>query len=313
MGLLWSMRPADRRLQPERASLLPPDAGLSVRFDILAGGRRVATTTALRRNSAETVTSRTLTLEREGFVGSFYVGPSTKPGPALLLLGGSEGGLTGQHTGPLFASHGFPTLALAYFGEPGLPSELMNIPLEYFVPALGWLRGQPGVDPERIFVLGVSRGSEAALLLGARYPELVYGVVGYVLSSVVNPSPLDRISPAWTHEGKPVPFDVIPVERIKGPVFLVSAVEDQLWPSSTYASAIVARLKAHGRSDVVSLTYGHAGHGVGTAVPFLPMATVVPSRRYGTVLDLGGTRAGDSRARADSWPKLLRYLEQARR
>ena len=49
----------------------------------------------------------------------------------------------------LFASHGIATLSLGYFGEPGLPTQLKNIPLEYFETVLQWLSTQPGVDPQR--------------------------------------------------------------------------------------------------------------------------------------------------------------------
>src|SRR2546423_12920781 len=82
------------------------------------------------------------------------------------------------------APHCSPTLAIAYFGAAGLPQTLSNIPLEYFVKALSWLRSQPGVDPAHLFTYGVSRGSEAALLLGALYPDLVRGVIALVPSDV---------------------------------------------------------------------------------------------------------------------------------
>ena len=95
----------------------------------------------------------------------------------MLVFGGSDGGLSGTLVAALLAAHGYPALALAYFNAPGLPAQLSDIPLEYFATALRWLRAQPQVDPRHVLTLGVSRGSEAALLLGAYYQRLVDGVI----------------------------------------------------------------------------------------------------------------------------------------
>jgi dienelactone hydrolase len=113
--------------------------------------------------------------------------------------------LGGVVASALLADHGAAALALAYFKEPSLPKKLRNVPLEYFQKALKRLRSAPNVDPKRIFVMGGSRGGEAALLIGATYPRLVHGVIALVPSNVVNSSP-DGRSPAWTLHGEPVPF-----------------------------------------------------------------------------------------------------------
>ena len=49
---------------------------------------------------------------------------------AVLVFGGSEGGLATSLLAARFAADGYPALALAYFREPGLPQTLTNIPLE---------------------------------------------------------------------------------------------------------------------------------------------------------------------------------------
>ena len=114
------------------------------------------------------------------------------------------------------------------------------------------------------------RGGEGALLLGTVYPELIHGVVSYVGGSVAGVSYPSGDTAAWTLEGKPVPFtdpdNVIPVERISGPIFLVAGVDDLLWPSAIYAAEVVARLREHQRGDYTSLVYQRAGHLV--ASPF---------------------------------------------
>jgi hypothetical protein len=51
---------------------------------------------------------------------------------------------------PLLALHGYATLALAYFGLPGLPRGLVNIPLEYFGKAIAHVRA--AIAPRNDFV-----------------------------------------------------------------------------------------------------------------------------------------------------------------
>ena len=64
--------------------------------------------------------------------------------PALLVVGGSEGG-TPVRRAAWLASHGYVALALAYFHAPGLPDQLRDIPLEYFGHSLSWLAQRPEV------------------------------------------------------------------------------------------------------------------------------------------------------------------------
>ena len=125
-----------------------------------------------RRLVGPDVRVRSQTLAGPGFIGVFCSSP-VKRGPGILVLGGSEGGLAGEFLCRMLASHGYPTLALAYFGLPGLPPSLSGIRLEYFARALGWLGRQQGVDPEKVVVMGTSRGGEASLILGSIYPKLV--------------------------------------------------------------------------------------------------------------------------------------------
>lgn len=159
----------------------------------------------------------------------------------------------------VIAGYGYPVLALAYFNAPGLPDTLANVRLEYFRDALQWMAAQPDVDGKHLIIDGASRGGEAALLIGTTFPNLVGGVIAAVPSSnVVCGYPLCS-EPAWTLGGKPVPFTresgVIPpnddpraeiaVERIRGPVLLSCGELDQIWPSCTYAKAVVSRRSMH--------------------------------------------------------------------
>jgi hypothetical protein len=155
----------------------------SLRVEVLANGGLLASRAIRRR--LPNVEQRTLVVARAGFYGRYYAPPARHArGVPVLVFGGSEGGLSFPLLASVLALHGHPTLALAYFNAPGLPQTLSRIPLEYFARAIRWLRDRPKVGGRRIAVIGVSRGSEAAQLLGVHYPSLVGAVVATVPSKL---------------------------------------------------------------------------------------------------------------------------------
>ena len=311
-------------------------------FTAEANGEVIATGAILRRAVAADV--RVVPVRERGLVGVAYYPPGPERRPAIIVLPGSGGGIpgTGSFVGGL-ASRGYVVLALAYFNAEGLPPLLQNIPLEYFLTAVEWLKAQASVDPAAVGVLGTSRGGELALLLGATYPSAFRAVVANVPSSVIWPG-LSDDSPAaaWTLEGKPlvsVPgrftradLDLsgrqrflkrmndraalaraaIPVERIGSPLLMFSGKDDQLWPSDVFAAQVVERLKAHKfKYPVEHYSYENAGHGI--ARPYVPTANVQRVRPHPISKRpnrSGGTPEGQARANVDAWQKLLGFLDK---
>ncbi len=104
----------------------------------------------------------------------------------------------------------------------------------------------------------------------------------------------------------------IAVERIKGPVMLISGRDDGLWPSARFAELVEERLAAAKHPYAVAhLCYGDAGHAIG--YPHVP--TTVLARAHpvsGVELAYGGTAEGNARAGAKSWPAVLEFLDAAR-
>ncbi|MEP6648617.1 MAG: acyl-CoA thioesterase/bile acid-CoA:amino acid N-acyltransferase family protein [Lapillicoccus sp.] len=248
----------------------------------------------------------------------------TAPVPGVVVVGGSEGGDdTAVLKAALLAARGFPALALAYFHAPGLPDTLENVPLEYFVTGTGLLAQQPGVDKNRIVMWGSSRGSEAALLAAANFPDVVHAVIGSVPASEAFGGLPNGSLPAWTLGGKPVEpapnsdFTepdpgapaAIPVERIRGPLLLICGGKDTIWPSCTNVDAIRQRLTQHSvtRTPTV-LSYPDAGHYVGIALPYFPSTQMSGKTASGVQVSPGGTYQADAAGRADAWPKLLEFL-----
>ncbi|HYX45065.1 MAG TPA: acyl-CoA thioesterase/BAAT N-terminal domain-containing protein, partial [Acidimicrobiales bacterium] len=111
--------------------------------------------------------------------------PARRPAPGVVVLGGSEGGRRpALGTAALLAGHGLAALALAYFGEAGLPPTLVEVPVEAVGRALDRLAAHPAVSGRALGIVGSSRGGELALLAAATFP-LVGAVVGWAASAVL--------------------------------------------------------------------------------------------------------------------------------
>lgn len=267
-------------------------------------------------------------IDGSGLVGDFYCSREVTNKFGILLLGGSGGGKPNGYLKEFFATNGYPTLALAYFKEKGLPESLQLIPLEYFTKAIEWMEHNEKIPSGRIVVVGASRGAELALLLASTNPK-IRGVIALSPSSVVwNGMPKELpILPcsSWTLGGKPVPFmpydsrtaiapsdmhDIyktfqvdltkkeavenaaIKVERIQGPVLLASGHDDEIWPAEEMADAICSRLKGKRfKYKYENLKYKNAGHTL--------------DERW----MIGGTFDGNKEARIDLGNQLLAFLK----
>lgn len=309
MGLFELMTPAGGTRLPYFVAGGPLDVSLRA----TAGGRTVAEATAHRVGAQDAgVRVRELRPAPDGIYGTLYLPADTSVRrPALVVFGGSEGGLGTGPAAALLAAHGYPALALAYFGEPGLPATLRDVPLEYFAKALTLLRAQPGVDPDHVLVQGTSRGGEGALLVGATYPALVNGVVAGVPSNRAERTPfVAAVFSAWTVRGRPVPPGTeIPVERIRGPVLMNCGGQDGIWPSCPQVDAVALRLKQHHfRYPVTALEYPDGGHSVGGFSTFYTSWTDAALDPNSRGLTPGGTLPATLAGVADSHAKLLALL-----
>ena len=292
-------------------------------------------------------------IHEDGIVGTLFTPPERGPHGLVVVLSGSGGGLM-EARASLFAAHGYAALALGYFGAPGLPPTISQIPLEYFERALHWARRT--LAPDFVAVAGVSRGGELSLLLGSTMPELIDAVIAYVPSSVTNgvlnagrPGE-HRHAPAWSWRGRNLPvlaqdnpradwalFDDAPapkrqtpaflaaledtqavsrssiaVERIGGPVMLVSGRDDALWPSARFGELIAQRLEAARHPHpVVHLSYEDAGHVI--TYPHAPTTMLARPHPVSRIdIAFGGTAAGNAFACEQSWPAVLAFLTAAR-
>jgi len=150
-------------------------------------------------------------LEKDGMRGFLYHPAEGGPFPGVMILGGSNGGLY-EWLAQSFASYGYAALTIAYFQYPGLPAELVEIPLEYFMRATAWLKEQPKVAPGRLGLVGGSKGGELALLLASRIHDFK-AVVAWTPAAHVWEGMSQKFFAAdykpissWSFNGRPLPF-----------------------------------------------------------------------------------------------------------
>ena len=266
-----------------------------------------------------------------------YPEDSTAPSPAVLVLGGSDGGREwASNMARSLAAKGYVALGETYFAGSGdgLSRQLVAVPVERLIAGIDRLASDPRVDSDRIAVIGFSKGAEASLLLASVDPRI---------RAVVAASPSDRLwqgidreggarAPSWTMAGQPldyVPFapcdacahliDLyrhsrdaaspqaarIPVETIRAPILLLVSGADRVWPSRDMALAIQRDRAVH-RSGFASaiVDYTEAGHFL------LNGDTPAPEEADGLAAFGGGTAAGLVAARQASWTRVVEFLDR---
>ena len=276
-----------------------------------------------------------------GLVGALYLPEKQGPHPLVITLGGFRGGFNESRAEKL-SSYGFATLSLAYFGCPGLPSSLEEIPLEYCEKAIDWVSTRSFIDPNRISLWGISRGAELSLILGSLIPNRLSAIAATVPSSAIYGS-IQSAAPAWTYRGRPpgpsAPFpllrlnsqigqtaesalaltpyflegmkdraafaaSLIPVEKIDCPLLLVSGEDDQMWPSSIFCEQIVTRL--HEKCSSISsihLSYPGAGHGIPSSEEIIELHPIAK-----IWFAFGGNPRDNAHAKIDSWEKTVQFF-----
>jgi dienelactone hydrolase len=335
-GLWWS---AQSEGEPEPSNLDPIDVTLTATTNV---ERVQSTITRLPVDPGVHIS----TVSDDGLVGMYFRPEGDGPFPSVLVVGGSAGGFSGADTtAALLASRGFASLALAYFGLPGLPAGLAEVPLEYFAVGIHWLSARPEVKG-RVAVMGRSRGGELALLLAATFPQ-VGAVVAQSPSGVAWGSFGPGSGPdvaAWTFAGRAVPWlpseegpaweevyksrplvctpgvladlsDVeavrraeIEIERATCPILMISGEDDALWPSTTMTELVEKRAQRLGFiHSLVHLRFPDAGH-LCSLPPGRPSPLVSEHPVDHELLAFGGSREGNAASQAKSWSETLTFL-----
>jgi len=282
-------------------------------------------------------------IRKNGIYGYGYYPKTQAIDTAVVLFSGSGGGL-GEGRASLYASRGITCFSIPYFRHEGLPQTLENIPLEYFPKAINHLKENYNI--EKFVAIGTSRGGELVLLLASLFPKLFQGIIAIVPSSAIYGGMPDLTKPAWLYQEQPLPIAPFPtgedllnvvdiskpvgmtpfilqtmkdkidafttagieVERITCPIQLISAMDDQMWPSTEYCNQILTRLKAHNKDHLCThLAYKGAGHII--AHPYVPSTNNNAHHPLqGIVFDNGGNTVDHFLAVEDAWKHNLSFI-----
>lgn len=235
--------------------------------------------------------------KQHGMVESIlYLGDSEKQ-PLIVAFGGGGGGndwsrnyLKGKRDSLI--KKGYAVLAIGYFKSDGTPNSLDRISLDAIRDSILSIASHPKIDKSRILLLGGSRGGELALNLASRYDDFT-GVIAMSTSNVSFPAlTWSANTSSWMYKNQEVPYVPAPfktiapalkgdlyaahsmmledkeaakkaeieVEKINGPILILSGKDDDQWPASEMSDQIVNRLQQHNFKHYYSHIKLSGGH-----------------------------------------------------
>ena len=211
----------------------------------------------------------TYRVKTDGFHGELFRPKEDKyPGKALICFSGSDRGCEmSKLLAGVFQSQGLTTLAIAYVMEEGLPNQFVGVPIDSLEAATKHMHD---MGYEKVGLWGISKGAELALLAGSLLPGLVNAV--------------------------------IQVEKITGPILLISSKMDNMWPSELAAKQIMKRLQEY----EFQYLYQHLSYDYGSHL-FVPME--LRSRKFFKG-DRGKNKENGRKARMDSLVKTLEFVSK---
>ena len=208
------------------------------------------------------------TVAVEGFEGILFPAEGRKD-KVMIVVSGSNGGMRmTKQCAEFYSKNGIPALAVALFKTKGTQKNLDRVPIEYIENAIKWLKER---GYKRIGIDGTSKGSEIALLSASMFQDLscvIARVPSHFVSEGLiaqGKSKKPSGTSCWSYKGEEIPFapynarefnvpkillkekemhlitvnrektvteeTLIPIEKIKAPVLILSAVNDTVWPS----------------------------------------------------------------------------------
>ena len=218
--------------------------------------------------------------------------------PLVVLINGSKPGIPDPINEEFLNSlrKSYNVLLLAYYGVGQLNETLENIPMEYFINAIDFIKNKIGITNDKIAIVGNSKGGEAALVL-TKYCKSKATVACVASSYVFAGLPKDyrdminNPKSSWTYKNKELPYikfyiddkilkdamnnkfincheksielnykkdAEINIDNYNGNILLLSAENDPYWPSKKMSKKLFDNCKD--KSKVYHITLNLNGH-----------------------------------------------------
>ncbi|WP_431220301.1 acyl-CoA thioesterase/BAAT N-terminal domain-containing protein [Leifsonia xyli] len=291
-GLLWSLTgPSLSQRQLVEQWVF---GGLDLAFTAEQDGHAVATAPLHRLPLAEGTRSRDVTggdVIGSGDPAASAIAPTARVGalvesvptpvdlrPGVIVIDGDDGGAAGAFASRMIASAGFPVFVLPAFVPEGQIPGSAALSVETFDAALAWFSSLPIVDEDRVFVYGTGRASSLALWFAAEEPGRIHGAFAAGGATALQCTSAAG-SPLLIRQGRALPCanpertiagtDILPLQRISGPLVLACGTADRQLP--TACDWTRAGEQARGAADGDAFLYAEgAGHDI-TTPPLLPI------------------------------------------
>ncbi|KAM6182419.1 bile acid-CoA:amino acid N-acyltransferase-like [Erethizon dorsatum] len=220
---------------------------------------------------------------REGNLrGALFLPPGEGRFPGVIDLFGDAGGLN-EFRSSLLASHGFASLALAYWGYDDLPAQLEKVDLDYFEEAVNFLLSHPKVFGPGLGIVSTCKGAEIGLSMAihlkqiiatvlingtnfiADVPQIYHGqisqpaprFIGYKSVSALGFAEYYRIFENIDDENCQY---FLPVEKAQGHFLFIVGEDDKSLNSKVHAAQATEQLRRNGKNNWTLLSYPGAGH-----------------------------------------------------
>ncbi|MDN4165897.1 acyl-CoA thioester hydrolase/BAAT C-terminal domain-containing protein [Cytophagales bacterium LB-30] len=225
------------------------------------------------------VSTPSLSAHHGGLDTHLYLGDSANQ-PLIVAFGGGSGGNDWERNylkdiRDELLARGFAVLAIAYFNTEQTPSTLDRISLNAISDTILHVANRyPQIDTSRIILLGSSKGGELVLNLASRFTHFK-GVIALSTSHVSFPAlTLSANTSSWEYNKEEVPYVPAPfktlgpalrgdlygafslmledqeavahaeiaVEKINGPILILSGTQDDQWPATHMSQQLINRL-----------------------------------------------------------------------
>uniref|UniRef100_A0A8C7B8C9 Bile acid-CoA:amino acid N-acyltransferase n=1 Tax=Neovison vison TaxID=452646 RepID=A0A8C7B8C9_NEOVI len=336
MGLFWSLKPEKFLMKLVKKDVV--NSPFLVQIKLYDSNLQLT-------DIATTAPKVSLTLERwyvapgvkriqvrEGPLrGTLFLPPGEGRFPGIIDLFGGIGGLI-EYRASLLASHGFVSLALAYFNYEDLPAQPEKTELDYFEEAVNFLLRHPKVLGPGIGIVSISKGAEIGLSMAIHLkqvtatvlingPNFILGIPQVYHGQISKPLALSPQSLSINALGlaefqhsfeearrEASETSLLPIEKAHGHFLFIVGEDDKNLNSKVYAEQATQQLSRYGKNNWTLLSYPGAGHLL--EPPYSPLCCASEISSLHLSIHWGGEVTPHAAAQEHSWKEIQKFLRK---